>query len=259
MKPLMAIILVEPENPDNVGAIARAMKNMGLVELRLVRPVSGWKEKGKKMAVSAGDILAQAKEYDEVADAVEDLHWVIGTSRRRGPKRGSFLKFPETLKRIRKQRSKQNIGFMFGRESKGLDNASLKLCDWVTTIPVHENYPSVNLAQAVMVVAFSLFDQNTGLLPERPRRGSYKEKNNPKDADREFIQKAETMEILDKIERALEVLDYSGQGDKVVRIRACFHRLFKRSGLLESEAQMFRGLTRRIREKIVEMQQNEIT
>jgi len=151
----ISILLVEPENPDNIGAVARAMKNMGLRDLRLVCPPRLWKSKGKKMAVSAYDVLQKAHVFKSVEEAVSDSHLVIGTTRRGGPRRGSFLKFEETLEKIKKTKASHRVTLMFGKESKGLDNPSLNRCDWVTTIPVHPDMPSINLAQAVMIFAFS--------------------------------------------------------------------------------------------------------
>lgn len=135
---------------------------------------------------------------------------------------------------------------MFGRESKGLDNASLKLCDWVTTIPVSPEQPSINLAQAVMVFAFSLFDLTTSLPRPAPKRGHRKAAAENLAFTPDFLTNESVREVLDRLDEALDALGYGEQSDKKPRIRAVFHRLFKRTGLMESEAQMFRGLSRRI-------------
>ncbi len=245
-----AILLVEPENPDNIGAVVRAMKNMALDELRLVSPVRAWRRKGRKMAVSAVDLLEKAREFDSVEAAVADLHLVIGTTRRGGPKRGTFIEYDAALKKIRQFRQRgRRTALMFGRESKGLDNDALRRCDWITTLPASPEFPSINLAQAVMIMAFSLFEARPGLASPRPRRGHVVgEWSGLKAADRspELLTQQEVIQVLDTWDEALRALGYDEQADKMPRIRASLHRLFKRSGLLPSEAQMFRGLVRRI-------------
>ena len=241
-------VLHEPENPENIGAAARAIKNMGFKHLRLVNPPARWQERGKKMAPHALDVFDHAEVFESLSDALKDIQWACGTSRRAGPKRGTFLPFPDAIKKIKRTKNTSRIALVFGKESKGLDNQALGLCDWVTTIPTHEDCPSINLAQAVMVCAFAL----SGLAARIPQYADRSTLEPLTLQPLEFISKSEIATVLDQIENALLLLDYErGRGSRTVeRIRATWHRLFKRSGLLESEAQMFRGFTRRIREKI---------
>ena len=240
-------VLNEPENPENIGAAARAIKNMGFKNLRLVRPPARWQERGKKMAPHALDIFEGAQVFASLAEALKDIHVAYGTSRRAGPQRGTFLAFPEALRKMRRAHASSRLALVFGKESKGLDNEALRLCDWVTTIPTHADCPSINLAQAVMVCGFAL----SGLGPLPP---AYKHRGTLATLTLEqpvFVSKSQLSGVLNQIEEALMVLGYEhGSGSRTVeRIRATWHRLFKRSGLLESEAQMLRGLTRRIKEK----------
>ncbi len=231
----ISIILVEPENSDNIGAAARAMKNMGLEDLRLVKPPRDWRAKAKKMAMSAYDVVHEAKAYASLKDAILDRQVVIGTTRRAGPKRGAFIHFDPALNKALEKSS----ALVFGKESKGLSNRDLALCDWVTTIPAHPAYPSLNLAQAVMVTAFTLF--------RNPRR---KVSGLRPDPLTRFVTKNEITEVLGCIQQALRVLDYERKGGNVLeRILATFKRLMGRNGLTASEAQMLRGLSRRIIEK----------
>lgn len=233
----ISIVLVEPENPDNIGAVARALWNMGCEDLRLVRPPASWKKKGKKMAMGGFQVLQKARVFQTVEKAIGDSHLVIGTSRRQGIKRGKFLSFGNAIKRARTVSKKKRVSFLFGKESKGLDNASLEQCDWVTTIPANPAYPSLNLAQAVMVTAFSLFAS----------KASMKETQ----SEITLVPKEQVYEILEKIRHAIQILGYREEGyDVIDRIVATFHGLFKRNGLMPHEAQMFRGLTRRISERI---------
>ena len=254
----VAIILVQPENSDNIGAAARAMKNMGFTDLRLVKPPENWRVKGRTLAVNAKDVLAAAKEFPSLKAAVADLQWVAGTSRRRGSKRTHFIEFDEVIQRLRPHpnplpqagegKSKKatpplplgeggvRAGVVFGRESKGLSNADLSLCDGIVSIPASPIFPSINLAQAVMIFMFSLY---------RAAGDKTEIKTRPP------VPKKDVEEVLGRIEAALEILGYPEEGgDATGRILATFRGLFRRSGLIESEAQMLRGLTRRISEKI---------
>ncbi len=238
MNPLLAIILVEPENPDNIGAVARAMKNMGLSDLRLVSPPKQWKAKGKKLAMSAEDTLFSAKVFKSVSKAVEDACLVVGTTRRTGAKRGKFLDFKKGITHLKRFSLSQQAAVLFGKESKGLDNESMSYCDWMISIPSDEQYPSLNLSQAVMVVAFSLFQLS---VPKTPKKEEIT-----------FCNKQEIKETLRHFEKALKALNYEKLGDPLLeRIVANFHGIFKRNGMLPAEAQMIKGLARRIVENVI--------
>ena len=236
-KEKIAIILVSPENPDNIGAVARAVKNMGFVDLRLVAPPRAWRTKAKKMAVSAEDILKKGEEYSSLQDAIQDLGLVIGTTRRVGGHRGTFLPFNKAIAKIRGSSRHQKIGVVFGRESKGLANEDNALCDYLVTIPTGLVYPSLNLAQAVMVVLFALSWER------RATRSLPRER---------ALNKQEIEGTIAHFEEALKVLGYRvGGADLLPRILRTFRGLIKRGGLLEPEAQMIKGLSRKIREKIL--------
>jgi len=236
-KEKIAIILVSPENPDNIGAAARAVKNMGFVGLRLVAPPENWRKLAKKMAVSAEDILKNGKEYDSLQDAIQDLGFVIGTTRRLGGHRGTFLSFDKTVSKIRGSSHHQKIGIVFGRESKGLANEDSALCDHLVTIPTDSVYPSLNLAQAVMVMLFAL---------------SWKRGATEAISHTRALNKREVEVTIEHFEEALKALGYKkGGADLLPRILRTLRGLIKRSGLLEPEAQMIKGLSRKIREKIL--------
>ncbi|MFA5159680.1 MAG: RNA methyltransferase [Candidatus Omnitrophota bacterium] len=235
-KEKIAIILVSPENPDNIGAVARAVKNMGFVDLRLVKPPGSWRAKAKKMAMSAADILKKGKEYSSLRDAIQDLGLVIGTTRRWGRHRGTFLSFDKAVSQIRRVSCRQKIGIVFGRESKGLANEDSALCDHLVAIPTGTSYPSLNLAQAVMVTLFALSWE----------RGAKEATSHER-----VLNKKEIEGTIVHFEEALKVLGYKkGGADLLPRILRTLRGLIKRGGLLEPEAQMIKGLSRKIREKM---------
>lgn len=241
MRSNISIILVEPENPDNIGAVSRAMKNMGLSSLRLVLPPKDWKQKGAKMAVAAADLLQSAEVFETLEEATADMHRVVATTRRGGPKRGIFHPFAAAVKKISEVSRKHKVALLFGKESKGLDNRAIALSDWTITIPASREYPSINLAQAVMITAFSLFARSEKLQDRESVRG-YESKF-------VYVSQSEVRIVLEKFRKALETLDYTREGSKVIdRIVVTFHGLLKRSALTQSEAQMLKGFTRRISE-----------
>ena len=238
-KEKIAIILASPENPDNIGAAARAIKNMGFEDLRLVNPPRSWRTKAKKMAMSASDILTKGETFTSLQDAIQDLGLVIGTTRRLGGHRGTFLPFGKAVSKVRGGSYHQKIGILFGRESKGLSNEESALCDHLVTIPTGRSYPSLNLAQAVMVALFALsWDRSAKKTASHERA----------------VNKKEIEGTIAHFEKALKALGYKkGGADLLPRILRTFRGLIKRGGLLEPEAQMIKGLSRKIREKVREL------
>jgi TrmH family RNA methyltransferase len=260
---MIAILLVEPENPDNIGAVARAMKNTGFSDLRLVNPPRDWRTKAVKMAMSGAGLLESASVFRTVEEAIADRHLVIGTTRRGGPRRGIFMPFREaTSKLLGENSSGGKCAVMFGRESKGLDNDALSLCHRVTTIPVHPDCPSINLAQAVMIIAFKLFEASakdadiaqyraTASIPKRGRiRALNPDRKIKPLGEYDYLADGDVRAVMKYFEYALKALEYDKKGGDVFnRILATFGGMLKRSGLTPSEAQMIRGLSRRICEK----------
>lgn len=235
----IAVILVEPENPDNIGAVARAMKNTGFKDLRLVKPPQDWRQKGRKMAMNAEDVLIKGKACFSFEEAVKDAVFIIGTSRRRGAKRGNQISFFEAVEKVRALgEKKKSVALVFGKESKGLDNQTIKRCHAVTAFPVDSKYPSYNLAQAVLVFLFSIAYLNN-------------EKNETAETESFDVSQKEIEIMMNRLDSALQRLGYvRGGANKLGRILDTFHRLIKRNGLKRDEAQMFMGLTRRLLEKL---------
>jgi TrmH family RNA methyltransferase len=262
MSPI-SILLVEPENPDNIGAVARAMGNTGSCDLRLVRPPRDWRTKSVKMAMSGADLLAKARVFETVEEAIADRHFVIGTTRRGGPRRGFFMPFRDAVENLlEKSATGGACAVMFGKESKGLDNHSLSLCHRVTTIPVHPGCPSINLAQAVMIIAFKLFEASvkdadiaqyraTASIPKRGRIRALNPNRKIKPlGEYDYLADGDVRAVMKYFEHALKALEYDKKGGDVFnRILATFGGMLKRSGLTPSEAQMIRGLSRRICER----------
>ncbi|ONF50751.1 RNA methyltransferase [Methylobacterium radiotolerans] len=150
-----AVILVEPQLAENIGMTARAMANFGLSELRLVNPKNGWPKKGVREAASgATHVLDAAAIYGSVAEAIADCQYVLATTaRERGQMKRVFA--PEEAMGELVAREGQRTAVMFGRERVGLTNDEVSLADAIVTFPVSPDFPSLNLAQAVLLVGYA--------------------------------------------------------------------------------------------------------
>jgi tRNA/rRNA methyltransferase len=152
-----AIILCRPQLGENIGSAARAMKNFGLSDLRLVAPRDGWpNEKAEAMAVTAKDILDSARVYDDLHDALADLNMVYATTARDRGITKEIVTPEECAKRLRRVASDHKTGILFGNERAGLENEDISLADAVITVPTAE-FASLNLGQAVLLCCYEWF------------------------------------------------------------------------------------------------------
>lgn len=148
-------ILVEPKESGNIGSTARAMKNMGFTNLVLINPPE-LKEEAKWMAWRSEDILEKAKIFETLDSALNDKALVVGTTRRRGSKRGAIVDVKDGVKRIYDVAQNNKVAILFGREDKGLFNEEVEKCGYLLTIPTSSLQPSLNLSQAVLIVSYEL-------------------------------------------------------------------------------------------------------
>ena len=155
------IILCRASEPGNVGAVCRAMKNMGLSQLRMAAPGPMDETPLLARAIHAEDVWRGARFFDTLADAVADCSLVIGTTRRRGKRRKGVTLDPRSLAAWLKERPTDYgaapLALVFGNERTGLDDDELNLCNIASHIPVSETFPSLNLSHAVQVYAYELF------------------------------------------------------------------------------------------------------
>src|SRR4030042_4728883 len=153
----ICIVLVRPKFPENIGSVARAMKNMGLGRLIVVNGCSPLHANAYKLASGAEDILERAEELFTLREAISEMGCVVGTTSRRGKERDPDLTPEALVKKLIPLSQKNLIGLAFGSEKEGLTNEELSLCHLYARIPAVESFPSLNLAQAVMVVSYELF------------------------------------------------------------------------------------------------------
>jgi tRNA/rRNA methyltransferase len=162
------VILVEPQIGENIGAAARAMANFGLSELRLVKPRQRWPNPDAKRVASGADrILEGARLFDTIEAAIADCNLVLATTARAHDQAKPVLDAPDAA-RLAATRvgTGENVGILFGRERTGLENQEVALADHIVTLPVNPAFASLNLAQAVVIVAYEWFKLATaGALP----------------------------------------------------------------------------------------------
>lgn len=154
---LISFVLVEPSTPENVGAAARAIKTMGFYELLLVNPCNHLSDPARWLAHGSGEILENAKVFTSLQKAVAGFDLVIGTTAKSRSVKYDYHPLPRLPEIIKsKGNTVQKVAIVFGREESGLRNEELKLCHLVTTVPMKTTFPSLNLAQAVMLYAWEL-------------------------------------------------------------------------------------------------------
>lgn len=168
MRRKFSVILVRPEKPENIGLVARCMKNTGFHDLRLV----GVRSLGRRIysiAVHAEDILEKTRMFDDVPYATEDCHLVFAaTSKKR--KNFELLTMEESVSKMHQALPSAKIGLLFGCERTGLTSEELRYANFVFTIPQVSRQPSYNLSSAVLLVLFHIFGK-TRLENKRVRTG----------------------------------------------------------------------------------------
>ncbi len=163
----VVFVLVEPAVPENIGAAARSLKTMGFTKLRLVKPTDHLADEARWLAHGSNDVLESAFVYDTFSNAISDLDFIIGTTAKKRSAKEDYYT-PEEAKEIvnKKSDTVSSIGIVFGREESGLTNQEVKKCDIVSSIPLNNPYPSINLAQSIMIYAYIFSDLKKDDLPE---------------------------------------------------------------------------------------------
>lgn len=151
------IVLVAPARPENVGAAARAMKTMGFGALRIVDSQAHLDPAARRVAHGSGDILDNAVCFPTLADALADVEFTVASTARARAKFHYYCTPVELLGVMQEKRQwLGSAALVFGREDSGLTNDELALADILTGVPMHADYPSLNLGQAVMVYCYQL-------------------------------------------------------------------------------------------------------
>jgi tRNA (cytidine32/uridine32-2'-O)-methyltransferase len=151
------IVLVDTSHPGNIGAAARAMKNMCLSQLHLVTPHQYPSEEATSRASGADDLLANAVVHKSLDDALKGCRLVVGTSARPRTVSWPVLSPREAAGKLVEESASGEVALIFGREKSGLSNSELDRCNFLVHIPTNEAYSSLNLGAAVQVLGYEVY------------------------------------------------------------------------------------------------------
>src|SRR5688572_18189148 len=239
--PLSAIriVLVEPSHPGNVGAVARAMKNMALSELILVRPKAFPHPEATARASGADNVLQDTKVVDSVAAAVNDCGFVAATTSRPRDQNFRALDLHEAAERIFDMSARGPAAVLFGAERTGLTNEELALAHLLIRIPANPEYPSLNLAMAVQLVTYELFRAAGSPAGTRPLSEPAVPLAPGADMERFYAHLQQVMDEVDFKDRT------TGGTHLMTRLR----RLFQRCEMDQNEVNILRGILTSVQHK----------
>lgn len=235
-----AVILVQPQLPENIGAAARAMMNCGLTAMRLVRPREAWpNERAREVSAGAFEAIGQAEVYPSARAAIADLSRVYATSGRHRQMIKTVLSPREAAADMRAAVARgERVGVMFGPERTGLENDELSLADAVIRVPLNPGFASLNLAQAVLLVGYEWFQAGDATPPRELVV------NNTRPAE-----KAELMNFFDHLERELDACGFLRNQEKRPGMVRNIRNLFQRAYLTRQEIRTLHGIVKELSSK----------
>jgi tRNA/rRNA methyltransferase len=227
-----AIVLSHPQIGENIGAAARAMKNFGLSELRLIAPQCRWpSDRAEALAAGAGDVLAAAKIFPDAASALADIRLVLATTARDRDVLREILTPEAAARRVRTAaREGVTSAILFGGERAGLDNDELSLAEAVITIPTAQ-FSSLNLGQAVLLIGYEWLKAADDTPSVRTR------KSTAVPASRQ-----ELTGLFEHLERELDAAEFLFPPEKKETMVRNLRAMILRSGLSDQEVRTIRGM-----------------
>ncbi|GFO55557.1 tRNA (cytidine/uridine-2'-O-)-methyltransferase TrmJ [Geomonas sp. Red276] len=231
LKERISVVLVGTQSPGNIGMVCRAMKNMGLRDLRLVNPCRLDHLDAVKFAVSARDLLDAAKVFTSLEEAIADSEFSVATTRRHGKYRNEIWTPGEVVERFHACAPGSRLALVFGREDSGLTTDEVALCRWQSTIPTADEFGSLNLSQAVLIFCYEFLK---GSLPESPVQPA-----------REVAGSALLEPLYAHMEKVFLKIGYLNPQNPDHMMRT-MRRIFSRAELDEREVNSLRGLLSQI-------------
>lgn len=226
------IVLVEPSHPGNIGSVARAMKNMALEDLVLVRPRSFPHPDAQALAAGADDVLARARSVATLGEAVADCAFVAATTARERSYHWDILTPRDLAVRVAALDGATRAALLFGPERFGLSNDDLAVCNVLVRIPANPAYASLNLAMAVQLIAYEL-------LVERSAPGSRVQLEQP-------LATAADLELFYRhLEEVLAEIRFE---DRTGYLMQRLRRLFNRAQVDANELNILRGILSAVQE-----------
>ncbi len=229
-----AVILVEPQLGENIGMVARAMANFGLVDLRLVNPRDGWPNDRARAAASRADhIIDAVSVHETLAGAIADLTFVYATTARARdgfkPVRGPV---EAAIDLRRRHDGGASCGLLFGRERWGLNNEEISLADEIVTFPVNPAFASLNIAQAVLLMAYEWLKTGLSSPDETPFQAP----------DLQPADKAALFGLFEQLEGALAARGYFRPPARKAKMIENLRSVLTRAGFSEQEIRLLRGV-----------------
>jgi tRNA (cytidine32/uridine32-2'-O)-methyltransferase len=233
------IVLVEPSHPGNIGAVARAMKTMGLNQLYLVNPALFPHSRATAMASQADDILDQAQVVSSLVEGIADCQLVLGASVRVRELTWPTLTAHQAAQSALAEAAVSQVAIIFGREKYGLTNEELQCCHYQVEIPANPHYSSLNLAAAVQVMCYEL------------RQVALGEYVTQSVAEEELATMAELEGFYSHLEQVLYATEFLKPEQPGLIMRR-LRRLFNRTCLDKTEVNILRGILTAILKNIPE-------
>jgi len=229
------VVLDRTQDLVNIAGVVRAMKNMSLSRLRLVRPDEFDPYRITGIAHRTDDVLEAAEHFDSLEEAVADAVYVLGTTARARTAQRNYVRPRQEAPVLLEKAREGTVAILFGREDQGLTNEGLDLCHSVAVIPTNPDYSSLNLAQALLVVAYELFLAAGGEEQELPEG---KRSERPATAE-------ELEEMYSALQNGLDRISFfrDRPPSRVMRI---FRTIFGRTELDLHEARLMRAVGHQI-------------
>jgi TrmH family RNA methyltransferase len=226
MTALLRIVLIDPSHPGNIGSVARAMKNMALSDLVLVRPRAFPHPEANALAAGADDVLSNARIVQSVAEAIGDCAFIAGTTSRPRSYHWEFTTPRDVAARIVALPEENRCALLFGSERYGLGTEDLNHCNVLVRIPANPHYCSLNLAMSVQLLSYEIF-----MAREQPKSHLQLEMPLAASADVEHFY-AHLKQVLDEIQFE----------DRTGYLMERLRRLFNRAQLDQNELNIMRGI-----------------
>ncbi|TMV75064.1 RNA methyltransferase [Thioclava sp. BHET1] len=231
------MILVRPQMGENIGAAARAMLNFGLERMRIVDPRDGWPNpKATAMASGAGRLLERAGLFPDLPAAIGDCHYVFATTARARGLTKPVMTPERAMEHARKLTAEgKQVGILFGPERAGLENEDAALANALITVPVNPEFPSLNLAQCVLLTAYEWRRQSGEAVPEEMVM-----------AGTDYAEGIEIEKLGDHFEAELERSGFFFPAQKEAGMKLNLRNMWARLGLTRAEVQTLHGMLRQI-------------
>lgn len=236
MRPQPAFVLIRPQMGENIGAAARAMANFGLERMRLVAPRDGWPNPAAvAMASGAGRLLDAAQVFDDTAGSIADCEYVYATTARprelTKPVLSPQAAMQDAARRIAQG---QRVAVLFGPERAGMENDDISRANAIITVPVNPDFPSLNLAQCVLLTGYEWRLATEDVIPERTQMQG------------DWANQSEIEALSQHYEDRMEDAGFFFPDHKAASMKLNLRNLWSRMPLTRADVQMLHGIMRQM-------------